>query len=364
MNKTKVLLIVFGSLAVLVFLAWVSGARMKMAMPSAPPPFLVDDLSKLTVAEEDDGPLPILSRGMPEFEGIAAWLNSGPISETELRGKVVLIDFWTYSCINCIRTLPYVTAWHEKYKDRDFVLIGVHTPEFAFEKDEGNVRDAIERHGIEYPVALDNDFKTWDAYANRYWPAHYLFDAQGFLRHYHFGEGEYDVMEMAIQELLREAGDRSLLMPPKTPGDANDPDFKRIGTPETYLGYDRMEYLASPEPVARDAVQAYSVSDDPKLNVFYFGGTWKVEPERAIPSSPGAKIVYRYKAATANLVMGPLGPTPARVTVIVDGKPVKTLTIDEHKLYELFDDGGAYGEHLLELIFEDTNVAAYAFTFG
>jgi len=327
-------------------------------------------------AAKVDGTLPVLADAMPEFAGIEAWLNSDPLTAAKLKGKVVLIDFWTYSCINCIRTLPYVTSWHEKYKDKGFTVVGVHTPEFAFEKEEKNVRDAIKRHDITYPVALDNDYATWNAYDNHYWPAHYLFDAQGRLRYVHFGEGKYDETERNIQALLKEAGQDAEMAVTEA---VETPDFNKVASPETYLGYGRMQYLGSVEEVARNAAGTYSVAKNPELNRFYFGGTWKVEEERAIPSKD-AKLVYRYSASTANLVMSGADGPALRVDVTLDGKPVpdafrgedlnvdeagKTyLLVKEERLYEITDGHGTYGQHVLELSFPEPGTSAYAFTFG
>ncbi len=341
--------------------------------------FVTDPLaSPFADVATDGGTLPILSQAMPEFTDIEAWLNSEALTAEGLKGKVVLIDFWTYSCINCIRTLPYVTSWHEKYREKGFTVVGVHTPEFAFEKEEKNVRDAIARHGIAYPVALDNAYGTWNAYANRYWPAHYLFDAQGRLRHYHFGEGEYDEMERNIQALLEEAGQEAglALVEP-----VDGPAFEKIGTRETYLGYGRMELLASPEAIARDAVRTYTAVPPYAPNRFSFSGGWRVEEERSVPSKD-AKLIYRYRSAAVNLVLEALDPAgPAlRVDVTLDGAPVPEALRGEHlnygedgstyllvreaKLYEIVDAGDDYGERLLELSFPEPGTAAYAFTFG
>jgi hypothetical protein len=254
----------------------------------------------------------------------------------------------------------------------------VHTPEFAFEKEEANVREAMARHGITYPVALDNAYGTWNAYENRYWPAHYLFDAQGRLRETHFGEGAYDETERDIQALLAEAGAEAEMSLVEA---VEGPEFSKIGSHETYLGYARMELLASPEAVAKDATRSYSASAPYALNRFYFSGGWKVEEERSLPSK-GARLIYRYRSAVANLVLSSEdadGPA-RRVDVTLDGKPVPEalrgadlnvdeagatyLLVKEAKLYELVDAGDAYGEHLLELAFPEPGTAAYAFTFG
>ena len=343
-------------IAFLVFAAWIVGERTKdaLTLPGFP-------AASFDPAGPKDGRLPVLAEQMPEFAGIAEWLNGDPVRQSDLRGKVVLIDFWTYSCINCIRTLPYVTSWHEKYKDKGFMVIGIHTPEFAFEKNPDNVRREIKRFGIGYPVPLDNDYRTWNNFNNHYWPAKYLFDARGRLRYAHFGEGEYDVTERHIQALLKEAGVEAEMAVTEMSAAV---DFSKIGTPETYLGYGRMEYLGSPEEVLPDRTQTYSAAPDPKLNRLYFSGDWTVERERAVPAKPGAKIIYRYRASKANLVMGSIDGRSAAVRVMIDGRSAGELAVGEERLYELFDDGGTYGEHLLELIFEDVNVAVYAFTFG
>ncbi|WKZ28657.1 MAG: thioredoxin family protein [Patescibacteria group bacterium] len=370
--KTRYLFAILAGAAALLIAAYAVSVRtMGMAdlMPTSP-------FAKLTVPTSE-ATLPVLAEAMPEFTNIASWLNSSPLAVDDLKGKVVLIDFWTYSCINCIRTLPYVTSWYGKYAENDFVVIGVHTPEFAFEKEEKNVRQAIERHGIRYPVALDNAYGTWTAYGNRYWPAHYLFDAEGRLRYYHFGEGKYDKTEAAIQSLLKENGQAAAM--PLTEG--TTPDFAKIGSPETYLGYDRMSGLASPETVARDAARTYTFPESLARNTFGLSGTWTVEDERAIPSAGGA-LRYRYSASAANLVLAshrPDGPA-LRVEVLLDGGPVPEalqgadinngedgttyLLVQDERLYELTNARGTYGEHLLELIFSEPGVSAYAFTFG
>lgn len=339
------------------------------------------ELSKRTAGSRATGgrgsaeALPILEDFMPEFRDIALWLNSEPLTPASLKGKVVLIDFWTYSCINCIRTMPYVTAWHEKYKDKGFTVVGVHTPEFAFEKEEKNVREAIARHRITYPVPLDNDYGTWNNYSNRYWPAHYLFDAEGRLRFVHFGEGKYDETERNIQSLLAEAGTKAELAVTEMPSAV---DFEKIGTRETYLGYEREEYFGSPERVVRGGAQTYSAAAEPERNLYYLVGRWIVEGERSVLAGTAGSIVYRYHASNANLVMGaPDGGVEAEVTI--DGTPVpealrgadvaerdgKTyVRVREQRLYNLIDAKGDYRTRLLRIDFQGKDVEAYAFTFG
>lgn len=370
--RTRVLIAFTAFVCLLIAAAWTVSVRTRQQSS------LVDDplASPFADVATDGSSLPVLTQAMPEFTGIEAWLNSGALTAEELKGKVVLIDFWTYSCINCIRTLPYVTAWHEKYKEKGFSVIGVHTPEFAFEKEEDNVREAIERHGIGYPVALDNDYATWDNYSNQYWPAHYLFDAHGRLRFVHFGEGRYDETERNIQALLKEAG-RDAEMAVTEAG--REVDFAKIGTPETYLGYARMERLGSPEAVVRDGETVYTAPEELSQGKFYLSGAWRVEAERSVAGA-NARILYRFNASNANLVIAPPAGKRARVEVLLDNAPVpegyrgadvtlgpdgKTYaTIDEETLYELIYSPGKYERHLLEIRFPDAGTSAYAFTFG
>ncbi|MEK9151560.1 MAG: cytochrome c biogenesis protein DipZ [Patescibacteria group bacterium] len=310
----------------------------------------------------------------PEFTGIVNWLNTDtPLTLESLRGKVVLVDFWTYSCINCIRTLPYLTSWYEKYKDQGFVIVGVHTPEFEFEKKTSNVVEAMKRYKINYPVAQDNDYATWQAYSNRYWPAHYLIDAEGNVRQYHFGEGKYEETEKAIQELLKEAGQ-------KVTADISNVETEESSgrqTPETYLGSARMERFVSPEAVT-DGEQPFmapeNIRDIPK-NSFAYAGIWKVEAERAIALAD-AKLVMRFEGKKVFLVMAPaVSGQSSTVSVFLDGERVAAalagndvtdgaVTVDADRLYELIDMRGVTGEHTLELRFEGSGTAAYAFTFG
>lgn len=307
----------------------------------------------------------------PEFTGIMNWLNvDHPLTMTELRGKVVLVDFWTYSCINCIRTFPYLTSWYEKYKDQGLVIVGVHTPEFEFEKKTANVADALKRHGITYPVAQDNAYGTWQAYNNRYWPAHYLIDAEGNVREYHFGEGNYEETEEAIQELLREAG--QTVESGVSEVEAEAPGG-RLQTPETYLGSNRLERFASPERVT-GAAQAFTTPENLKLNTFAYQGTWRVEGERAVAKTE-ASLSLQFQGKKVFLVMAPeVTGTKAVVTVLLNGQPIEAMvagqdvvsgavTVDEDRLYELVNFGDAPGEHTLELQFE-SGVTVYAFTFS
>jgi len=283
----------------------------------------------------------------PDFTGVTQWLNSKPLTMASLRGRVVLIDFWTYTCINCLRTLPYLRAWDEQYRDRGLTIVGVHTPEFDFEKDTGNVKAAIARNHLRYAVAQDNDYGTWDAWGNQYWPAKYLIDATGQVRYAHFGEGDYDKTEAAIRSLLpdRDLGDRVGRQPGEVPGDA---------TPETYLGAARAQgWEPAPEPGTHDYPGISRLDPDR----FALGGRWKVDDESATAVSDGT-LRARVHGKSVYLVLGGSGD----VDVTVDGKHERTVHVDGQRLYELMKRPQA-GEHELLLRFEP-GVAGYAFTFG
>ncbi len=319
----------------------------------------------------DDGPAPAL-------DGAVEWLNTPALDGKALRGKVVLVDFWTYSCINCIRTIPYVRAWAEKYRDQGLVVVGVHAPEFAFEKKIDNVRKAVDAFGIAYPVAIDNDYRIWRAFDNSYWPAHYLIDAQGRIRYHHFGEGSYAQTEKAIQDLLREAGGGSeadTAVTPDAKGAEAGPDLANLRSGETYLGYQRAANFVSPEGLAADVPRAYSV-ESPGLNTWGLFGTWTVGGEKATLEGPGGGIAYRFSARDLHLVLGP-GPDrkPVRFQLTVDGKPpgaghgadideAGNGTVTSTRLYQLVRQAGPVEERTFEIRFRDPGVEAYAFTFG
>ena len=307
----------------------------------------------------------------PDFIGITKWLNTdGPISIKSLRGKVVLVDFWTYTCINCIRTLPHVTAWYNKYKDKGFIVIGVHTPEFQFEHKTANVLDAIKMYHIDYPVAQDNDYSTWNNYNNEYWPAEYLIDANGMVRRTHFGEGEYDKMEMAIQKLLRQAG-QTVSSPL-----SNIPDTTPDGmqSPETYLGAYRMEYFYPSGKLAAGK-REFVLARKPDVNSFSLGGDWDIRQHEAV-AGKNASLEYHFYADKVFLVLRPgSAGAGAKVKVLLDGKPVSIsdagsdvkdgiITIDTSRLYSLINLKGKNGSHILRLQFETPGVEAFAFTFG
>ncbi len=308
----------------------------------------------------------------PEFSGIEHWLNTDiALTMKDLRGKVVLVDFWTYSCINCIRTLPHVTSWYEKYKDQGFVVVGVHTPEFAFEKKTSNVEDALKQYGINYPVAQDNNYVTWRAYNNRYWPAHYLIDVDGNIREYHFGEGNYEETEQAIRSLLEEAG-RSVAT--YTPTSVATEIPGRDQTPETYLGSARMERFGSPEKVTGE-IQVFTAPETLRRDYFAYTGTWRVDSEKALAVSD-AGLTLHFRGKKVFLVLAPSDNTIQGIAkVFLDGvlitdesagSDVKDgqVIVDKDRLYELFDGKGVSGEHTLRIEFESSGTAAYAFTFS
>jgi thiol-disulfide isomerase/thioredoxin len=287
----------------------------------------------------------------PEFAGTGQWFNGDPQTMAKLRGKVVLIDFWTYSCINCLRTLPYLTKWYDAYKDKGFVIVGVHTPEFAFERVARNVQIAIQRFGIKYPVVQDNDYKVWKSYDNHYWPADFLVDQQGKIVASHFGEGDYDKMEDDIRKLVS-AG------PPVAKDDGVD--LSKVGSPEMYFGQMRLQYFASPEKPTQ-AKQVYTAPADLPLNNFALVGSWTVDAENATLAADNGKVDLRFKSGKVHMVAS--SPSPVTVAVTVDGKPQPPVTIQGSQLYTLFDSED-YGEHRLELTIPKAGFNAYTFTFG
>jgi cytochrome c biogenesis protein CcdA/thiol-disulfide isomerase/thioredoxin len=325
-------------------------------------------------------PPPLADEGpMPELTGAVAWLNSAPLTRDQLRGKVVVIDFWTYSCINCLRALPYVEGWAAKYKDAGLVVIGVHTPEFAFEKERANVEQAVHDLKITYPVAIDSNYKIWQAFHNEYWPAHYFIDGQGRIRYHHFGEGEYDESERVIQQLLKDNGAKSLAdgtINVTVGGAEAAPDLADTRSPETYIGYKRAEHFASAQLFAQDTRMAYTPLPRLTLNQWALGGAWKVGPESAVLETAPGKIVYRFHARDLHLVLGPTkNGKPIRLKVTLDGTapgddhgsdtdPSGAGTVQGHRLYQLIRQKGAVEDRTFEIEFQDPGVQAFAFTFG
>lgn len=331
----------------------------------------------MNAAPADLANLPV-EGAMPPLTGATTWINSPPLTPRQLRGKVVVVDFWTYSCINCLRALPYVRAWADKYKDQGLVVIGVHTPEFAFEKSEANVRDAVRRLGVDYPVAMDNDFAVWRAFKNQYWPAHYFIDAQGRIRHHHFGEGDYDGSERVIQQLLKEAGAADVagdLVQVRAEGAEAAADMGRLGSPETYVGYARAENFRSPGGFARNMLKTYAAGPL-NLNDWSLSGPWRVTREHAELAAAGGRVAFRFRARDLHLVMAPGAEgTPVRFRVRIDGRAPGADAgsdidaqglgrIDEQRLYQLIRQTGPVGERTFEIEFLDPGVQVFAFTFG
>jgi thiol-disulfide isomerase/thioredoxin len=321
------------------------------------------------------GKLPV-EGSLPSLDGAVLWLNSPPLTREQLRGKVVLVDFWTYSCINCIRSVPYVRAWAERYKDKGLVVIGVHAPEFAFERDPANVRKAVADLGIRYPVALDNNLAIWRAFNNRYWPAHYLADAQGRLRYHHFGEGSTDETEAAIRSLLVENGVTGLggTTAVKVSGASAAADFASVRSPETYVGSRRARSFVSPGGF-RQGVADYRLPASLKLNEWGLDGRWAVEPQRALLTDAYGRIAFRFQARDLHLVLGSGSGKPVRFRVLIDGKPpgadhgmdtdaAGNGQVTSQRLYQLVRQKGGSRERLFTIQFLDPGVEAYAFTFG
>ncbi|HEX7854377.1 MAG TPA: cytochrome c biogenesis protein CcdA [Sphingobium sp.] len=314
----------------------------------------------------------------PSLSGATEWINSPPLSSQSLRGKVVLVDFWTYSCINCLRSLPYVRAWAEKYKDQGLVVIGVHAPEFAFEKDPANVRKAVHDLGIGYPVALDNDHAIWRAFKNQYWPAHYFIDGKGRIRYHHFGEGQYAESEKVIQRLLAENGSaigdmKTVRVEGTGIGAAANRD---VGSPETYVGYGRGQRFASAGGYVRDVPHDYELSPLVSLNDWGLAGRWTVGREHAVSNGAGGRIAFRFHARDLHLVLGPSSDGRAvRFRVTIDGKAPEgdhgvdvdgagSGVVTGQRLYQLVRQKGAVKDRTFQIEFLDSGVQAFAFTFG
>lgn len=318
----------------------------------------------------------------PSLAGATEWLNSPPLTNASLRGKVVLVDFWTYSCINCLRTLPYVKAWARKYRNDGLVVIGVHAPEFAFERDIGNVKKATHDLGVTYPVAIDNGYSIWRAFNNEYWPAHYFIDAQGRVRYHHFGEGDYVQSERAIQQLLVEAGHPDAAQVPlgidgPAASDAQAAaDNADMRSPETYVGYARAENFSSPGGQLHDREHDYAAPAQPGLDDWGLAGAWSVAEQQATLAKPGGRIVYRFHARDLHLVLGPgKNGTPVRFRVTIDGTAPGAShgadvnadgvgTVTGQRLYQLIRQSGPIVDHTFSIEFLDPGVQAFAFTFG
>jgi thiol-disulfide isomerase/thioredoxin len=321
--------------------------------------------------------LPVEGR-LPGVEGATGWLNSAPLAPEGLAGSVVLVDFWTYTCINWLRTLAFVRAWSEKYRDRGLVVIGVHTPEFPFERDVENVGEAAQAMRVEYPIALDSDYGVWSAFGNRYWPAVYLADAEGRIRYHHFGEGEYDDGEWMIQHLLREAGSDDIdeeLVSVTPEGFEAQADWTNLRSPETYLGYQQGQNLESPDGVAYDEPRGYVAPESLQLNTWALAGNWTIEERASVLNEAGGRIVFRFHARDVHLVLRSRAGTAIAFRVAVDGEApgdARGLDVDEEgngtlvqpRLYQLVREPGEIKDRTFEVTFLDAGVEAYVFTFG
>jgi thiol-disulfide isomerase/thioredoxin len=315
---------------------------------------------------------------LPGFDGATGWLNSAPLATADLQGKVVLVDFWTYTCINWLRTLSYVRAWAQKYAEQGLVVIGVHTPEFSFEQDVDNVREAAEEMAVEYPIALDSDYAIWRAFDNSYWPAVYIADAQGQIRHHQFGEGGYEECERIIQRLVSEAGGRPVgddLVSVAGEGFEAQADWEDLKSPETYLGYEQAQNFASPGDAELDEPRTYVVPDRLKLNHWALSGDWTIERGASVLNSADGRIAFRFHARDVHLVMGPRSRgTSVPFRVLVDGETPGAshgLDVDEQgrgtlvqqRLYQLIREPRSITDRTLEITFL-APCEAYAFTFG
>lgn len=334
---------------------------------------LIDSLAQRPNTEESAD-----TQMAPPLTGATQWLNSPPLSVESLRGKVVLVDFWTYSCINCLRTLPYLKAWDAKYRAQGLVIVGVHAPEFAFEKVPHNVEQAVRQLGISYPVAIDNQYAIWNAYQNEYWPAHYLIDAQGRVRHQHFGEGAYQETEQMIRTLLKEAHQNLVLNENPVRVEGAGVTVAAADTrqsPETYVGYARQENLASPEAVQRDQTARYSTPRVLKPDQWALSGAWQISKQSAVLRAPGGAINYRFQGRDLHLVLGSHSGKPVRFKVTLDGAaPGKNHGVDtdargagvihEQRLYQLVRQSGEIKPRNFRIDFLDADAEAFAFTFG
>lgn len=317
---------------------------------------------------------------MPRLDGAVGWLNSPPLTLESLRGKVVLVDFWTYSCINCLRTLPHVRAWAQRYAAQGLVVVGVHTPEFAFEKNLANVERATKDLKIDFPVAIDSNYAIWRSFQNRAWPAFYIVDAQGLVRHQQFGEGDFDTAEKMIQALLKESGTEAARKPAPavaldTRGTGLPPDMANAKSPETYVGYQQAEGFSSPGGLVPERNHVYTPGT-PRLNEWGLSGEWAVRPEFAELARAGGSVVYRFHARDLHLVLGRASAgMPVRFRLTLDGKPpgadhgVDTDAdgngvIDAERLYQLVRQQGRIGDRTIEIRFLDNGARAFAFTFG
>ena len=337
-------------------------------------------INKLLLAARHPAAVPLPTEGeLPALGSATAWLNSPPLAATDLHGKVVFINFWTYTCINWLRTLPYVRAWAEKYQDHGVVVIGVHTPEFSFEHDLENVRRAAQDMRVPYPIAIDNDYEIWSAFNNHYWPALYIVDVQGRIRYHQFGEGAYEQSEMIVQQLLAEAGIGDIdheLASVDAQGAEAAADWGNLRSPENYVGYERAENFASPSGAILDQPRVYTAPKRLRLNHWALVGDWTVGREATLLNEANGRIAYHFHARDLHLVMGPaVRGTSVRFRVFIDGlAPGEAHGIDvddqgngtvtQQRLYQLIRQPGPIADRQFEIEFLDAGVEAFVFTFG
>jgi cytochrome c biogenesis protein CcdA/thiol-disulfide isomerase/thioredoxin len=358
---------------------WDRGLLTRLSLGSGPMRLEQYVLAKTGMSKAESGGVNLTDEGqMTELSGAIAWINSPPLTREALLGKVVVIDFWTYSCINCLRALPYVQSWSQKYADSGLVVIGVHSPEFAFEREESNVEQAVRDLGIHYPVANDANRVIWQAFGNHYWPAHYFIDIRGHIRAHHFGEGDYDGSEKIIQRLLAERNGKMFQVEASAQGQGIEApaSLADVKSPETYIGYDRQDNLMSPEDVTQDAPAEYSRPADFDLNDWALVGRWTVGAEQATLDRAPGSIVFRFHARDVHLVLGPpANGMPVRFRVKLDGQPVGDAhgvdvdaagngVVKEQRLYQLIRQKGEIQDRTIEIEFLDPGVQAYSFTFG
>jgi thiol-disulfide isomerase/thioredoxin len=358
--------------------ASIAASKRALAFIGAPIGALAGDKSVVQQMTAAAVRLPVEGE-LPSLGGATGWLNSPPLTAADLRGKVVLVDFWTYTCINWLRTLPYVRAWADKYRDQGLVVIGVHSPEFEFEKNVDNVRRAATEMRVDYPIAIDSDFAIWRAFHNQYWPALYVVDAQGHIRHHQFGEGDYERSETIIQQLLAAAG---------SDGGGHEPvsvdargaevaaDWASLKSPENYVGYERTENFASPGGAVSDKRHVYAAPARLTLNHWALSGDWTMGKQAAVLNKADGRIAYRFHARDLHLVMGPATRgTSVRCRVLIDGQPPGAAhgidvdeqgngTVGEQRLYQLIRQPKPIADRQFEIEFLDPGVAAFAFTFG
>jgi len=315
---------------------------------------------------------------LPSFAGATGWLGSEPLTATDLRGRPVLVEFWTFTCINWIRTLPYVRSWFETYRADGLAVVGVHTPEFEVEREIEYVRRAAKQMGIDYPIAIDSDYTIWRAFRNRYWPALYFADADGHIRHHRFGEGEYERSEIIIQSLLNAAGREVSreLVSVEAAGVEAQADWGSLRSGETYIGYERAENFASPGRASPDLPRDYALPDSLQLNDWALVGDWTIGPEAAVLNASGGRIAHRFHARDLHLVLAPApGEQPVRFRVLLDGAPPRPDrgidtdeggegTVTEPRLYQLIRQRPPVADRTFEITFLDPGVRAYVFTFG